>query len=226
MPRIARLVAVGLPHHITQRGNYRQDVFLDDSDREKYLSWIQEYSNKYKLDILSYCLMQNHVHFIAVPEKEDSLAKTFNTAHMRYSHYFNKKLKAQGHLWQGRFYSCVLDEPHLIVAAKYIERNPVRAKIVNKPWQWLWSSAKAHTDNKEQSQIRLKNIFEIIDNMSYDAWKYYIDSKEDREAADAIRMHTLTGRPLGTYKFIEALEKRFGRRLVALPIGRPRRNEK
>ena len=82
MPRIARLVAVGLPHHITQRGNYRQDVFLDDSDREKYLSWIQEYSNKYKLDILSYCLMQNHVHFIAVPEKEDSLAKTFNTAHM------------------------------------------------------------------------------------------------------------------------------------------------
>ena len=85
MPRIARVVAVGIPHHITQRGNYRQDVFLDDSDRRKYLLWIQEYSQKYHLNILAYCLMRNHVHFIAIPQKEDSLARTFNTAHMRYS---------------------------------------------------------------------------------------------------------------------------------------------
>jgi len=226
MPRIARLVAVGLPHHITQRGNYKQDVFLDDSDMEKYLCWIQEYSNKYKLSISAYCLMQNHVHFIATPEKEDSLAKTFNTAHMKYSHYFNKKLKVHGHLWQGRFYSCVMDEPHLIVAARYIERNPVRAKLINSPWEWPWSSAKAHIGNKEQSQIRLKNIFEIIDNMLYDTWKDYIDLKEDKETVDAIRTHTLTGRPLGTGKFIEVLEKQFGRRLTALPVGRQRRNDK
>ena len=85
MPRIARVVAVGIPHHITQRGNYRQDVFLDDSDRRKYLLWIQEYSQKYHLNILVYCLMRNHAHFIAIPQKEDSLARTFNTAHMRYS---------------------------------------------------------------------------------------------------------------------------------------------
>ena len=75
MPRIARIVAVGLPHHITQRGNYRQEVFLDDSDRRQYLFWIQEYSLKYHLSILAYCLMSNHVHFIAIPQEEDSLAK-------------------------------------------------------------------------------------------------------------------------------------------------------
>jgi len=225
MPRIARLVAPGFPHHITQRGNYRQDVFLDDGDRIKYLSWIQEYSLQHKLSLLAYCLMQNHVHFIAVPQREDSLAKTFNSAHMRYSHYFNKKLKVTGHLWQGRFYSCVLDEPHLLLAAKYIERNPVRAKLVAKPWQYQWSSAKAHIDNKEQSQLRLNNIFEIIDDMSIETWKDYIDSKEEKPAIDAIRMHTLTGRPLGTNKFIETLEKRFERRLIPLPIGRPRKEK-
>ena len=169
MPRIARLVAIGLPHHITQRGKDRQDVFLDDNDKVKYLSWIQEYSIQYKLSILAYCLMQNHVHFITVPQREDSLSKTFNTAHMRYSHYFNRKLKATGHLWQGRFYSCVLDEPHLILAARYIERNPVRAQIVQKPWQWKWSSAKVHINKKEQSPIMLKDLFEIIDDMSYDS---------------------------------------------------------
>lgn len=85
MSRLSRVVAVGLPHHITQRGNYRQDVFIDDADRNQYLAWIRDYSIKYGLSILAYCLMRNHVHFIAIPFKEDSLAKTFNTVHMRYS---------------------------------------------------------------------------------------------------------------------------------------------
>jgi len=219
MPRIARIVAVGLPHHITQRGNYKQNVFLDDKDRKQYLAWIQEYSQKYDLSILAYCLMQNHVHFIAVPDRENSLAKTFNSTHMRYSQYFNKKTQATGHLWQGRFYSCVLDEPHLMAAAKYIERNPVRARVVKKPWEWKWSSALAHT-NKERSLIRLKDLLNIID-MSYKSWSQYIDTNEGEKDSDNIRKHTLTGRPLGSRVFIEKLEKQFGRRLLALPRGRP-----
>lgn len=225
MPRIARLVATGLPHHITQRGNYRQDVFLDDNDKIKYLSWIQEYSIQHKLSILAYCLMQNHVHFIAIPEEEDSLSKTFNIAHMRYSHYFNRKLRVAGHLWQGRFYSCVLDEPHLILAARYIERNPVRAELVKNPWQWQWSSAKAHIDNNEKSPIILKNLFEIINDMSYDSWKQYIDSQEDKQSLENIRRHTLTGRPLGIVSFIQGLEKKFNRRLLALSRGRPEKKQ-
>jgi putative transposase len=224
MPRIARIVAVGLPHHITQRGNYRQNVFLDDDDRKQYLSWIQEYSNEYGLSILAYCLMQNHVHLIAIPDRQNSLAKTFNVAHMRYSQYFNKKMQTTGHLWQGRFYSCILDEPHLMVAAKYIERNPVRANIVRKPWEWKWSSALAHI-KKEESLIRLKDLFKIID-MSCESWRQYIDSKEDEKTLDDMRKHTLTGRPLGAIEFIEKLEERFGRRLVALPRGRPTKKQK
>ena len=103
MPRVARIVAPGYPHHITQRGNYAQEVFPEDSDRQQYLEWIAEYSKKHEVSLLGYCLMGNHVHFIAVPRKDDSLAKTFNAAHMRYSQYINKKRNVRGHLWQGRF---------------------------------------------------------------------------------------------------------------------------
>jgi putative transposase len=220
MPRIARVVAAGLPHHITQRGNYRQDVFLNADDRMRYLAWIKEYSLKYELSILAYCLMQNHVHFIATPSKDDSLAKTFNAAHMRYSQYFNQKLRQRGHLWQGRFYSCVLDEPHLILAARYVERNPVRAGLVEKPWQWPWSSAAVHTGQKEAGLIELGDLFSIA-GMSYDSWRRYLDDADRINFIQDIRKYTFTGRPLGRVAFIERLEERFNRRLSALPIGRP-----
>ena len=142
MPRIARIVAPGLPHHVTQRGNYRQNVFDDDSDRRRYLLWLKEYSHRYDLSILAYCLMSNHVHFIVIPQNDDSIARAFNAAHMLYSQYHNKKINITGHLWQGRFFSCVLDDRHLIATARYIERNPVRALIVKKPYEYIWSSAK------------------------------------------------------------------------------------
>lgn len=220
MPRIARTVGIGLPHHVTQRGNYGQDVFIDDNDRKRYLSWIQEYSHKFGLSLLTHTLMSNHVHFIGIPENEISLAKTFNVAHMRYAQYFNKKRKAKGHLWQGRFYSCILDEKHLVAAAKYIERNAVRANMVKKPWEWKWSSAAAHIGNGENTIIELGDLFKIIDILP-ENWKDYIDAKDDKKVIDKIKRQTLTGRPLGERQFIKQLEKKFGKRLVALPKGRP-----
>lgn len=220
MPRIARVVAVGLPHHVTQRGNYKQVVFRDNNDWKRYLSWIQEYGSKYDLPILAYCLMPNHVHFIAIPGKEDSLAKTFNTAHMCYSQYLNRKMNATGHLWQGRFYSCVLDESHLLTAAKYVERNPVRAGLVSKPWEWTWSSALVHTDGTVQSSIRLADLLEIVD-MSHTAWQQYLDSEDNKDAVNNIRKSTISGRPFGSASFIQQLERQFGRKLFALPKGRP-----
>lgn len=222
MPRMSRVVAVGLPHHITQRGNYRQDVFLDESDRNQYLGWVRDYSIKYGFSILTYCLMRNHVHFIAIPSKEDSLAKTFNAAHMRYSQYFNKKLRQKGHLWQGRFYSCILDETHLILAARYIERNPVRAGIVEKPWQWPWSSATVHIDNDVKGMIELGNFLELI-GMTCDSWKKYIDLPEEKSFLERIRKYTFNGRPLGVKTFIENLEAKMGRSLCALRVGRPKK---
>jgi len=221
MPRTARIVIPDLPYHITQRGNYRQDVFEYDEDRLSYLSWIDDYSKKYKLSIIAYCLMDNHVHFIAIPRKEDSLAKVFSISHMRYSQYFNKKKKASGHLWQGRFYSCVLDEDYLVAAVRYVERNPVRAGIVRKPWRWKWSSAGVHVGQGD-GVINLENITTLIDT-TVEEWKEYIDLDENEEEVEVIRKHTLLGRPLGTKEFIAKLGKRLGRVLSVLPRGRPKK---
>ncbi len=221
MPRTARIVVQNLPYHITQRGNYRQDIFQDNEDRLNYLSWINDYIKKYKLSIFAYCLMDNHVHFIVIPREEDSLAKVFSISHMRYSQYFNKKKKASGHLWQGRFYSCVLDEDYLLAALRYVERNPVRAGIVRKPWRWKWSSAGVHVGQGD-GVINLENITTLIDTTA-EEWKEYIDSDENEEEVKDIRKHTLLGRPLETKDFIAKLGKRIGRVLSVLPRGRPKK---
>ncbi|MFH1504709.1 MAG: transposase [Candidatus Omnitrophota bacterium] len=220
MPRIARIVAVDYPHHITQRGNYKQRVFTKNNDYKFYLERLNEYQNKYKLSTIAYCLMPNHVHFVAIPKDKDSLAKTFNASHMRYAHYFNKKSNLTGHLWQGRFYSCVLDDNHLYAVARYIENNPVRAGLVKKAWNWKWSSAKEHILKEGRGIL---SLIEISKFMEADNWRSYLSQKEDEKIVNNIRKNTLTGRPLGDDAFIIKLEKIFGKRLKALPRGRPKK---
>jgi len=219
MPRIARAVAVGHPHHITQRGNYRQQVFQGDEDYHQYLEWLKSYSTKYSLKIWAYCLMGNHVHFISVPMETDSLAKTFNALHTRYSQYFNMRNKATGHLWQGRFYSCMLDERHLYAGIRYIETNPVRARMVKKAEDYKWSSAQSHV--KGERDIVLSNDCYVLKKIK--DWSAYLREKEDVSLIDAIRQNTRTGRPCGDDRFTQKIEKLLGRRLAALPRGRPRK---
>ena len=149
MPRIARVVIPNIPHHVTQRGNFGQNVFEDDTDRSVYLKWLHEYGQRYGTKFWAYCLMTNHVHYIVVPEYKNSLAMTFNQTHMRYSQYVNRKHNRCGHLWQGRFYSCLLDEDHLYAAMRYVERNPVRAGLKQQSEKYKWSSAASHVFKKK-----------------------------------------------------------------------------
>lgn len=222
MPRKARIVAVGHAHHITQRGNYRQTIFTNDAEYSFYLRLLNEYSKNYNLCMLAYCLMPNHVHFVAIPQKEYSLARTFNTCHMRYSQYVNKKNKMTGHLWQGRFFSCVLDERYLYAVVRYIENNPVRAKLVKYPGDWDWSSAKMHL-NKETSVLGLEDINKYMDVRN---WKEYLLQKEDASVITQVRSNTLSGKPLGDDTFITKLEKFFGITIKSLPRGRPKKKVK
>jgi len=221
MPRISRAVAVGYPHHITQRGNYQQYVFETEKDHIQYLQWLKVYSQRNSLKIWAYCLMNNHVHFVCVPIKEDSLAQTFNTLHMRYSQYFNKKKNKKGHLWQGRFYSCILDERHLYGAVRYVENNPVRATIVKKPHEYRWSSARAHVSG--DSDFVLTNDCYLVEEIK--DWLSYLMEKDDKTLIENIRSNTRTGRPCGDEVFIQKIENLLDRRLNALPKGRPRRRE-
>ncbi|MFH1847335.1 MAG: transposase [Candidatus Omnitrophota bacterium] len=218
MPRIARIVVTGYPYHITQRGNYKQNTFDNSDDYKKYLLWIKKYCEKYGVLVLTYCLMPNHVHFIVVPEESDSLARTFNVCHMRYSQYYNEKNNQRGHLWQGRFYSCVLGENHLYEAVRYVENNPKRARLVEKSEDWEWSSARAHL-GKGDNYIKLSDIKKYL---SIGDWNEYLNEKEDSVVLKDIRKNTLTGRPSGRENFITKIEGIVGTRLRALKRGRPK----
>lgn len=223
MARIARVVAVGYPHHITQRGNNRQPVFSNDADREKYLTLVKTYSQKYHQEILAYCLMTNHVHFIVISREEETLAKAFNFTHMRYSQYYNKKMGMSGHLWQGRFYSCVMDEKHVYAGVRYIERNPVRAKMVKKPWEWRWSSARAHCEMEREDRLGVNRLFKYIEKDG--KWAAYIAENDLREDMELIRKQTRKGLPIGNEGFIKKLENKLARAIRAMPRGRPKKKK-
>jgi len=175
MPRIARIIVPNLSYHITQRGNFRQNIFEDDTDRIVYLEWLQEYGQRYGTKFWAYCLMTNHVHYIAVPEDEKSIAQTFNQTQMRYSQYTNRKRNRRAHLWQGRFYSCLLDEEHLYAAIRYVERNPVRAKIVQQSETYKLSSAYAHVLEREDPLLSMDcPLIETIED-----WNLYMSQQDD-----------------------------------------------
>ncbi len=144
MPRRNRCILPGMPCHITQRGVDRQPTFTSDLDRSTYLRLLRDSLHDTQVAILGYCLMTNHVHLIAIPERDDSLAVLLRRVHGRYAQYYNARSGRTGHLWQNRFFACLLDSAHLWAALAYVERNPVRAAIVPWPADYPWSSAAAH----------------------------------------------------------------------------------
>jgi len=220
MPRVARIIADNHPCHITQRGNNRQDVFLDDDDRTSYLGFLKSLSEKYKVRVLGYCLMTNHVHLVRMPQEGALLAKAIGQTHFRYTQYFNRKYNRSGHLWQNRFSSVILEALHLVSAMRYIERNPVRIGAVKQPEQYLWSSARAHVEGKSNDGILdMQTWHKLVEGSQ---WKQVL-REAGEEDIEKLRGHTMTGRPYGSERFIKRLERRLDRRLSALPVGRPQK---
>ena len=202
MPRIARIVAEGFPHHITQRGNRRQKVFFSESDYQRYLDLLRSHSKLFSLDIESYCLMPNHVHLILVPHKKDNLALAVGRTHQKYTSIVNKRENWRGYLWQGRFSSFILDEKYLLAATRYILLNPVKAGIVEKPWDYRWSSARHHLGLEKNPIITGAVLKNMIDD-----WRAFLSVETGSRDEKLIKLHERTGRPLGEDSFVEKLEK-------------------
>ena len=220
MPRIARAVAAGFPHHIVQRGNNKEKVFFNKKDREKYLSLLKKYSDKWESPILAYCLMGNHVHLLTRPKREESLYKMMQGITLCYTQYINSTYNRTGRLWESRYHSCIIDEKrYLWAAARYIEQNPVRAKIVKKAEDYQYSSAKAHI-NGERDEVLGEELFEEGQRKGYIGLiRTGISGKE----INNIRYSTKTGRPFGSEGFIKRMEKMFERKFVLRLPGRPRK---
>jgi len=202
MARIARVVARGLPHHITQRGNRRQATFFNNDDYKAYLKIMAEWCCRCGVDIWAYCLMPNHVHLIAVPSSEEGLRQAIGEAHRRYTRRVNFREGWRGHLWQGRFASYIMDEAYLLVSTRYVEFNPVRAGLVEKPEEYQWSSAAAHMSGRDDALVKVLPLLDMVGN-----WRDFLSENVEEHEMTKIRRHENTGRPLGSDNFINNLEK-------------------
>lgn len=208
MPRMARVVAPGYPHHVTQRGNRRQRTFFRDADYEAYIELLRERKGKAGVEVWAYCLMPNHVHVVAVPERKESLGRLFGVIHHVYAWQVNADNNWRGHLWQERFHSCVMNDAHLFAAVRYIELNPVRAGLCAQAEDWRWSSVHAHIDAGPDDLVSVEPMRQRVSD-----WRRYLLQEDCPQLLDSLRKHTRTGHPAGDESFIGQIEGVTGRTL-------------
>ncbi len=215
MARLARVVLPGIPYHVTQRGNRRQQTFFCDEDYALYRDLLGEAARKAGTAVWSYCLMPNHVHLIVVPSDEDGLRRTFADAHRRYTGFINARQRWTGHLWQGRYGAVAMDEEHLCAAARYVALNPVRARLTERAHDWPWSSVRAHRAGEDDELVEVAPLLER--HGPIDA---FLGGTEDEQATRALRMAETTGRPVGSRSWVEEMERLSGRALAPRKRGR------
>ena len=211
MARLPRIVLPGIPHHVTQRGNRREQTFFEDGDYELYLDLLSEAAARAQVVIWSYCLMPNHVHIVAVPSDEDGLRRTFRYVHRHYTGYINARLRVTGHLWQGRFSSVAMDEAHLVSALRYVALNPVRARLVSRAEDWGWSSARAHIAGESTSYVDVTPAIERVGNFA----AFLGEDVDEATSYAALRKAESVGRPVGSKEWLTDMEARTGLTLAA-----------
>ena len=220
MPRIARAVAVGFPHHVIQRGNNREKIFFAEVTREKYIKWLKEYADLWGVKILAYCLMTNHIHLLVKPDKMESLAKMMQGLNVSYTRYINKRYKRTGRLLEGRYHSCIIDEePYLWAVAHYIEQNPLRAGMVKAPEEYPYSSARAHITGEPNEVLS----DELITEDGRPSYIEFVKAPSPKREIERIRITAKRGMPLGGDTFVERLERRLKWRFGKKKSGRPRK---
>jgi putative transposase len=208
MARLARVVVPGCPHHVTQRGNRGLEVFFSKADYRLYSELMAERCRAAGVQVWAYCLMPNHVHLIVVPGTAEGLGRALGEAHRRYARAINRRQAWQGHLWQERFHSFAMDQAHLLMAARYVELNPLRAGLVRRVGDWPWSSARAHLSGRDDGLAAAGPLLELVAD-----WQAFLKSGLEPAAVERLDRHLRSGRPLGSEAFVADLEGRLARRL-------------
>ena len=207
MARIARIVVPDHPHHVTQRGNRRMQVFFGDDDYALYLDLLSARCRKAGVGIWAYCLMPNHVHLILAPSSPRGLGLALGETHRRYSSVINARLRVTGHLFQARYGSVAMDEAHLMAAVRYVALNPVRAGLVARAENWRWSSVAAHLAGEGEGLVNVAPVLERCEGRFADL----ISTGPSPEHATALRSAETIGRPLGDKTFLDLIAARIGR---------------
>lgn len=224
MPRRARMYLSGLPYHIVQRGNNREATFIEPENYQFYLNLWQESSLRYGVAVHAYCLMTNHVHFLVTPENPTSISNTIKSVGSRYAQYINKAYKRTGTLWEGRHRaSLIQSERYLLTCMRYIELNPVRAAMVERPEEYKWSSYGT-------------NAWGDVNGLSphEEYWQLGRDTKERCHTYRELFKHQLSeenlhlfrkaahySQPVGDDRFRQQIEQQYGIKLGQMRRGRP-----
>ena len=217
MPRSARIVLPGLPHHVTQRGNRRQETFFDDSDYALYLDLLTRHACALGVACWAWCLVPNHVHLVLVPARPEALAALMQRVHQAYTLAVNAREGWTGCLWQGRFASYAMDEGHALAAVRYVELNPVTARLVRRAQDWVWSSAAAHLDGRLDPLLTRPAFLDRIPD-----WAEYLQTGLNAQIEARIGLFDGPGYPVGEANWLRQLERRIGLSLRPAPRGRPR----
>jgi putative transposase len=219
---MARVVVPGVPHHVTQRGDRRETVFFARGDYQRYLNLLKECSTRRGLEVVAYCLMPNHVHLVAIPHQADTLATVLKPVHLRLAQYVNWTHGMTGRRWQGRYFSCALDNRHTATAVRYVELNPVRAGLVREAEAYQWSSAAAHAGLRADDVLTV-DAHQLVGAVDWRAW---LRETDEDELIQQLRLNTRTGRPFGDEPFVGEAERATGRLLRPRPAGRPKMKRK
>ncbi len=193
---------------MTQRGNGRARTFFDDADYALYRDLLGQHCRAAGVDVWGWCLMPNHVHLILVPSDADGLRRALAAVHRRYAGVIHARRRRTGHFWQGRFGAAVMDEAHLAAALRYVSLNPVRARLVERPQDWRWSSTRAHLTGKDDGITARAPIKERIPDFAD-----LLGSAPEPELFSRLRAAESIGRPLGDERFLARIERLTKRRL-------------
>jgi putative transposase len=201
MPRSARLIYPGNPHHVVQRGNRRQRVFFGPADYQAYLGFAAEAVREAGVEIWGYCLMPNHVHLIATPRDEGGLTQAMKAIHARYTRRINARENWRGHLWQARYSSSPMDDGYLRHCLRYVAFNPVRSGLVARPDEWPWSSARAHVLGAADGLLTTEPVLERFGRLD----RGFFDDDASPQGIRALRGASVTGRPVGALEWLKRL---------------------
>jgi putative transposase len=221
MARHSRFVLPDVPHHVTQGGNHRERVFFEHGDESTYLSLLHFYARSHGVKVMAYCLMPNHVHLVVVPSNSEGLHRALRSVHSQYAQRVNRMRGRSGHLWQGRYFSSPLDSRYFLNAVRYVELNPVRAGLISRAEDYVWSSAPAHCGVRYDLLIEPASNVPLFANVT--DWRHWLAEGIAAECIDTIRKCARRSLPCGSPEFVDQLQRAAGRELLYRRRGRPRR---
>jgi putative transposase len=227
MPRTARVAPKEHVYHILTRGNNRQDTFKDERDYRKYLDIIRRYEEKYRFRVYHYVLMSNHVHLVLEPSvRGGGLAEIMKGINLSYAQYYKGRYKHTGHFWQDRYKSIIIaKDEYLLACGSYVELNPVRAKIVDDPKDYIWSSYNVYAYGKQDSVIQEHSLYEkLSDDETERRRKYREFVKGMLKGKNAMKGEMERKIVYGNEHFIKKLSKEYGVVGIIRSRGRPRKN--